>query len=178
MKENHSDPAREAVHPQHVRDVLSGFSLLRSFGLTDKSYILSGHSAGACLCCQAIFQPPSYYDLQELPSPPCPAALVGLNGLYDLEQLVHGLGPSHKHLKDDYNTFLSVAFGDDQLRWSLASPARFDVDEIAKRVEQGQAPRLVLLDQSSEDQLVPVNQMERLITQLEQVQGMNVVRGR
>lgn len=177
MKENHSDPAREAVHPAHVRDILSGFALLRQFGLTDDSYILTGHSAGACLGCQATLQPPSHYNLHDVPSPPRPAAFIGCNGLYDLEQLVHDLGQSHAHLKNDYNTFLSIAFGDDQSKWPLASPARFDVDDVSKRVEQGEAPRLMVLDQSSEDQLVPMNQRERMVMQLEQVRGMKVVRG-
>ncbi len=60
IKDNHSDPAREAVHPQHVSDVLHALALLRSFGFSDRSYILSGHSCGACLAFQAILQPPRY----------------------------------------------------------------------------------------------------------------------
>jgi hypothetical protein len=45
IKDNHTDLAREAVHPQHVSDVLRGLALLGSLGLTDGSYILSGHIA-------------------------------------------------------------------------------------------------------------------------------------
>lgn len=176
-KDNHSDPAREATHPMHIRDILHGFSLLRSFGLTDGSYILSGHSAGACLSLQATLQWPGHYGLSVLPDPPCPAAFLGFNGLYDLEQLVHGLGPLHKHLKEDYNTFLSVAFGADQTTWAAASPARFDVDDISTRVENALAPGLILLDQSPEDQLVPENQVERMLIQLQQVHGMRLLRG-
>lgn len=130
-----------------------------------------------CLACQATLQPPSYYDIDDIPSPPRPAALIGCNGLHDLEQLVHGLGPSHAQLKNDYNAFLSIAFGNDQSKWPLASPARFDVDDVGKLVEDGKAPKLMLLDQSSDDQLVPMNQRERMIVQLEQVRGMKVVRG-
>lgn len=72
IKDNHSDPAREATHPQHVSDVLRGLALLRSFGLTDQSYILSGHSCGACLAFQAILQPPRRHGLENLPDAPCP----------------------------------------------------------------------------------------------------------
>ncbi len=178
VKDNHTHPEREAVHPTHVRDVLHGLKLLRSLGLKDDTYILSGHSAGACLCCQAVLQPPQYYGLGDLPDPPRPAALVGLNGLYDLEQLVHGLGPSHAHLKNDYCDFLSLAFGADQSAWPAESPARFDVDDIAQWVEEGKAPRVMVLDQSVEDQLVPMNQIDRMVLQMQQVSRMKVVLGK
>jgi kynurenine formamidase len=179
IKDNHSDPAREAVHPQHVSDVLHGLALLRSFGLTERSYILSGHSCGACLAFQAILQPPAHYGLDHLADAPCPAAVLGLNGLYDLPELatVDGLGASHEHLREDYETFLSNAFGADKDRWPAASPARFDPAEIAGRVRENKAPRLVVLDQSTEDQLVPMNQRERLKANLSKVNGLRTVEG-
>ena len=177
MKDNHSDPAREATHPQHVSDVLHGFALLRSFGLTDQSYILSGHSCGACLSFQATLQPPRHYGLENLPDAPCPAALLGLNGLYDLPELVNGLGASHEHLRDEYEMLLSNAFGADKGKWPAASPARFDPAEIAERVRESKAPRLIVLDQSTEDQLVPMNQRERLEANLSKVSGLRVVEG-
>lgn len=107
VKEDHSDLAREAVHPDHVRDVLRGLALLRSFGLTDQSYILSGHSCGACLSLQAVLQHPRRYGLEDVDEVPGPAALLGLNGLYDLPALVDGLGASHEHLRGEYETLLS-----------------------------------------------------------------------
>ncbi len=177
IKDNHTDPAREAVHPQHVSDVLHAFALLRSFGLTDRSYLLSGHSCGACLAFQAILQSPGRYGLEYLPDAPCPAAILGLNGLYDLPTLVDGLGASHAHLRDDYEMFLSNAFGKDKTRWPAASPARFDPAEIAGRVQAGKAPRLVVLDHSTEDQLVPMNQRERFEATLGAAGELRVVRG-
>jgi kynurenine formamidase len=177
IKDNHSDPAREAVHPQHVSDVLHGFALLHSFGLTDQSYILSGHSAGACLAFQATLQAARHYGLDYLPEAPCPAAILGLNGLYDVPALVNGLDASHEHLRDQYEMFLSNAFGADKSKWSAASPARFDPAEIAGRVREGKAPRLVVLDQSTEDQLVPMNQSLRLEANLSKVSGLRVVAG-
>jgi kynurenine formamidase len=177
IKENHTDLAREAVHPQHVSDVLHGLALLRSFGLTDRSYILSGHSAGACLAFQAILQPPRHYGLDYLPEAPCPAAILGLNGLYDLPELVDRPGAAHEHLRDEYELFLSSAFGTDKGRWPAASPACFGPAEIAERVREGRAPRIVLLDQSTEDQLVPVNQSQRLEANLSKVNGLRVVEG-
>ena len=177
IKDNHTDPAREAIHPQHLSDVLHSFALLRSFGLTDQSFILSGHSCGACLAFQATLQPPRYYGLNNVPDAPCPAAVLGLNGLYDLPALVNGLGASHAHLKEEYEMLLSNAFGTDKSKWPAASPAGFDPTEITERVREDKSPRLVVLDQSREDQLVPLNQKERLEATLRKVRGMQVVAG-
>ena len=177
IKDHHSDPAREAVHPQHVSDILHGLALLRSFGLADQSYILSGHSAGASLAFQAILQSPRHYGLENIPDAPCPAALLGLNGLYDFSALVNGLGGSHEHLRDEYEMLLSNAFGADQQTWPAASPARFDPAEIVERVRAGKAPGLVVLDQSTQDQLVPMNQRQRLRANLSMVGDLRVVEG-
>lgn len=177
IKDNHTDPAREAVHPQHVSDVLHGLARLRSLGLTDGSYLLTGHSCGACLVFQSILQSPAHYGLDYLSDAPCPAAILGLNGLYDLPALVDGLGESHAHMGADYDRFLSNAFGSDKNRWPAASPARFEPATISERVRAGKVPSLVLLDQSTEDQLVPMNQRERLEACLQRVDGLQTVRG-
>jgi hypothetical protein len=179
IKDNHTDPAREAVHPQHVSDVLHSLALLRSFGLTDRSCILSGHSCGACLALQALAVPPQHYGLGYLAEPPCPAAFLGLNGLYDLPDLAtaDGLGKSHEHLRDDYDMFLSQAFGPAKQLWPAASPARFDPGVITGRATDGRMPRLVVLDQSAEDQLVPMSQRDRLIATLRGADGLRLVQG-
>ncbi|MFF7607643.1 hypothetical protein [Streptomyces parvulus] len=179
IKDNHTDLAREAVHPQHVSDVLHGLALLGSLGLADGSYILSGHSCGACLALQSVLQPPRHYHLGHLPEPPCPAALLGLNGLYDLPALAteDGLAPFHAHLREDYERFLSRAFGTDKDAWPDASPAGFDPASIAERIREGKTPRLVVLDQSTEDQLVPMTQRERLTTTLAKAAGLRLAQG-
>ncbi|KAH6668761.1 hypothetical protein B0J14DRAFT_150003 [Halenospora varia] len=176
VKDNHLDLSREALHPQHVRDVLAGFQFLESMGLKDDSYILSGHSAGACLCSQAIFQPAEYWATDSAP-PPRPAAFLGLNGLYDLPALVDGLGASHQHLKDAYENLLGYAFGTDKSKWPAASSTRFELSQLDRQRVEGRAPRLVVLDQSKEDQPVPMNQAERLEKHLSKVEQMRVVRG-
>ena len=176
-KGDHDDPAREARHPDHIRDVLHAFQLLRDLGLSDDSYVLSGHSCGACLAAQAVLQPPHHWGFESIPDPPRPAALLIMNGLYDMPDLVHGLGPSHQQLDGVYATLLGNAFGTDESTWPAASPARIDPQRLTARVEEGKAPRLVVIDQSVEDQLVPVNQTEKLQAVLEQVRGVRVVRG-
>ena len=176
-KDRPADRAREAVHPDHVHDVLRGLALLRSLGLSDGSYILSGHSCGACIAFQAALQPPDCYGLVDVPELPRPAALIGLNGLYDLPALVHELGAAHELLAPDYRIMLSNAFGPDESAWSAASPALFDRARIAERVRNGKAPGLVVLEQSADDQLVPMTQRERMGRLLDKVDGLELVVG-
>lgn len=177
IKDNHSDPAREAFHPQHISDVLHGLDLLRSFGINDHSYILSGHSCGACIAFQTILQSPAFYGLDYVPDAPAPAALLGLNGLYDLPSLVNGLDAAHENLSKDYEMLLSNAFGSDKDKWSAASPSRFDSATITARVLKRKAPNLVILDHSADDQLVPMNQQEMLIAKLNKVAELWLVEG-
>ena len=174
---NHADPAREAVHPMHIHDVLRGLALLRELGLTDDSYVLSGHSCGACLAFQATLAGPAHWGFDDVSAPPRPAALIGMNGLYDLPDLVHDLGASHGWLSDEYKLLTSNAFGNDESEWPAASPARFDIKELARGVQEGRTPRLIVIDQSSEDQLVSMGQAEKLEAHLKQMSDLRVVRG-
>ncbi len=176
IRDNHSEPARDAVHPQHVNDVYQAFRLLRSFGLADDTYLLSGHSCGACIAFQAVLQSPAYFGLSEDLEPPRPAGLLGLNGLYDLLNLVYALD-SHDRLRGEYDMLLGNAFGREKSAWPTASPARFDPEVLSKRLKDGKVPRLVLLDQSREDQLVPMNQLAQMQAVLQKVHGLKVLRG-
>jgi len=103
--------------------------------------------------------------------------MLGLNGLYDLPDLVNALDESHEHLRGDYAGLLSNAFGSEQSAWPAASPARFDPAALAERVRGGKAPPLVLLEQSAEDQLVPMSQRAQFEAALTQVEGLKVIRG-
>ncbi|KAH6880742.1 hypothetical protein B0T10DRAFT_411896 [Thelonectria olida] len=170
------DLARNAMHPGHVKDVLEAFALLRSLGLTDDSYILSGHSAGACLAFLSVLFKPLHWG-SRAPWPPRPAAVVGLNGLYNMQDLVYGLGDSHAHLADVYKNLLGIAFGPHESKWVPGSPARFNEEVLAENVRQGKVVQLVLLDQSPEDKLVPLNQTDNLEARLKRVQGVHVFSG-
>jgi kynurenine formamidase len=44
-------------------------------------------------------------------------------------------------------------------------------------VHEGRSPRLVVLDQSAEDELVPMNQKSRLESTLSTVNGLQVAQG-
>lgn len=178
VKNNHSDPSREAHHPEHLGDVYTAFDYLRKLGLSVDSFVLAGHSCGACLMFQSVLRSPENYGLpNSMPSIPRPSALLGVNGLYGFKNLVHCLGPFHDHLDHVYQELLSIAFGEDQDKWAEASPADFDLEELRVRADAGLLPPVVMLDQSVEDQLVPVNQTETLEARLGQVNGLDVVRG-
>ena len=100
-----------------------------------------------------------------------------MNGLYDLPTLVHGLGETHAHLKAVYADLQAIAFGPDESRWPAASPMRVDPKELENWIKDGRAPPLVVVDQSSKDQLVPMNQMEKMKLQLDKVHDLRIVKG-
>ncbi|KAM0544509.1 hypothetical protein ACHAPJ_011803 [Fusarium lateritium] len=169
--------ARNAQHPGHIKDVLDAFVLLRTLGLKDDSYVLSGHSAGACLAFQIALFPRQQWGLEPGELPPRPAAVLGLNGLYDLPDLVHNLGASHQHLADVYQNLLGQAFGQNQDAWPAASPARFNPESATQRLDEGKLAKVILIDQSLGDQLVPVAQADKLERRLREVKGLRVIRG-
>ncbi|KAL9048719.1 MAG: hypothetical protein Q9162_007580 [Coniocarpon cinnabarinum] len=177
-KGDQNDAARECSHPRHVLDVVAALDFLRDvLGMSDDEYILAGHSCGATLALQATMLDPNVWPNKEtFRVPPTPSAVLGLNGLYDLPLLVHK--PStHNHLRGVYDSFLRLAFGDKEDEWTAASPAQFDASAVAMRVKQGLAPGLVVLDQSQEDQLVPLNQTEAMEQQLQRVSKVSYTRG-
>ena len=90
---------------------------------------------------------------------------------------VHDLDPAHEALSSEYKMILDNAFGTDETTWAAASPSRFDPRQIANRLAEGNAPRLILLDQSNDDQLVPMNQCDQLDKNMRQIEGMTIIRG-
>ena len=64
---------------------------------------------------------------------------------------------------------LATAFRERKDRWPDISPASFDPASMAERISEGNAPRLIVLDQSTEDQLVPMNQQDQLTANLANV---------
>lgn len=91
--------------------------------------------------------------------------------------LVDRLGASHASLAEVYGDLQGHAFGADRGRWEAASPARVPLDGLRERMARGRIPRLIIIDQSEEDQLVPMNQANKLEAHLRGVGGLRVVRG-
>lgn len=120
IKDNHTDLAREAV-PHAARPGLA--PLASPAGPTScpataaaPAWRSSPSSSPRGTTVSATF--PSRPAL-----PRCSASTA-----YDLPALAaaDGLGASHAHPRDDYEKFLSRAFGTDKDAWPDASPASFD----------------------------------------------------
>ena len=176
-KGDQNDNAREFQHPRHILDVVAALDFLRNvFGLGDEQYVLTGHSCGATLALQAtLAESDRWSDREKFPQPPRPAAALGLNGLYNLPMLVHE-PDTHTDLADIYASFLRLAFGNNEDEWKNSSPACFDSEVIARRAKKNATPKLVVLDQSTDDQLVPMNQTVAMQSLLETVPGIRILR--
>ena len=111
---------RTAKHPDHVTDVLNALHHMQEhLGLADDKYIISGHSAGATLAFQC-FMGSASLEGQTPPDVPKPAAIIGLSGIYDLEEFADK--------NPGYDEYVIGPFGTDRDLWRRASPARFQGD--------------------------------------------------
>lgn len=154
-----ADPARAATHPQHIHDVLAALAFLqRLTGLTH-DYVLLGHSCGATLALQAAADHARWGAAAAALRVARPAAVVGLNGLYDLPGLVRDPGPAHARVQPVYADFTRRAFGEDEAGWGAASPAVF----LREGGKEWREARRVVLVQSREDSLVPYRQTEGML---------------
>ena len=139
-----------AKHPDHVHDVMAALNHLKAeLGISDDKYILIGHSAGATLSFQLLFEEPPTKEL-----PPLPSAIITTAGIYDMVSLEKG--------HPGYHDFLEGAFGSSMEDWKRASPASFTGSY--QRLWPG--PRTVLLSWSPEDSLVDEEQVERMAQRL------------
>lgn len=110
------DPDYNAMHPDHMNDVLDALMWLQAERDPSTEYIIVGHSAGATLAFQACLAKKVGLKL--------PVAVVGLCGIYDL----HALVANHVD-QSAYRDFVVGAFGDDRATWISASPSRGQFDQ-------------------------------------------------
>ncbi|KAK4216271.1 Alpha/Beta hydrolase protein [Rhypophila decipiens] len=150
------DPARQAKHPDHIQDVLTGIAFLQRLGGALGSYLLAGHSCGATLAFQAVMNP-TRWGLENPPVIAKPSILLGVNGLYDLAGFIAHPPRGYEHLRMAYDEFTRAAFGDDVRVWKAACPATAE----AWPKDWIEGKRLYLVD-SEEDTLVPNDQIEAL----------------
>ncbi|KAJ9134601.1 Kynurenine formamidase [Pleurostoma richardsiae] len=159
---------RAAAHPDHIRDVRAGIALLqRRFGFGSR-YLLAGHSAGATLALQ-VPMGAAFAAGGDDGSPAAevvpPAAVVGLEGIYDMPALDARMG-------GEYRPLFARAFGDDEAAWAEASPARF-----GGRFGEALGGGLVVLAWSPGDELIDageIDSMERRLRE-EEEKGLSVV---
>lgn len=172
---NNSPPP---IRHQHVSDVLHALSFLRTLGLgPTRPYILSGHGTGACIAFQAVLQPPTYWDLPSVDEAPQPAALVGLNGLYDIPGLIRWLVLSRGRMEADTDPRVQKIRRVEDAKWRRVSPACFERDALQGRVAEGMAPGLVYIDHGVHTQHIPIQQADTLEKNLSGVDGLTIVRG-
>ncbi|KAH6648859.1 Alpha/Beta hydrolase protein [Truncatella angustata] len=154
---------RNASHPDHLDDVWSALALLqRTYGFGG-DYVLVGHSAGATLALQLLMgsaagaAPPPSSGVE------LPRAVVGLEGIYDLQGLVDRLGPAYAEL------FIG-AFGDAS-HWAAVSPVRF-----AKSFRSGwEGGELVVLGWGPDDELIDGPEIEGMARRLDEDKVRTVV---
>lgn len=156
--EGSGEKSRSLRHPEHLQDVVKALEWLREeYGVGSEDggwdYMLVGHSCGATM----TFQLAMGLITPELGGGERgfgngvkkPFALVGLEGLYDLQLLVR----NHEDEKF-YRGFVSSVFGDDESVWKAVSPVSRILDRVWKDA------RAVVLGMSREDELVEWEQVE------------------
>jgi acetyl esterase/lipase len=133
---------REAKHPDHLADVISGITFLQSrYGFAG-NYMLVGHSCGGTLSLQSIMWK-RFLRRHLIDSFQNPEILVSVAGIYDLRIL------RDKNTHPAYQSFLNGAFGIDEELWDKVSPARWK--DIGDHWPGG---KLIMLVSSEADELI------------------------
>lgn len=148
------DPARNALHSDHIEDVIAALDFLQhrySFG---ERYLLVGHSCGATLAFQVTMGQWHFPGTENMKMP---RGVLGLEGIYDLA----ALRDDHKY-SPVYQEFIENAFGHDEMNWKTASPTSAD---LSKTWPEGE---LAILAHSANDELVNHEQVDRMAKTLTQ----------
>ncbi|KAI1847205.1 hypothetical protein JX266_006745 [Neoarthrinium moseri] len=146
---------RNAFHPDHIKDVWSALRSLQERYAFGSNYVLLGHSAGATLALQLLMGSTALKGSAPPADVALPAAIVGLEGIYDLQGLVDRLGP-------EYAALFVGAFGDSS-NWSDVSPMKFTKSFRSAWSEE----HLVVLGWSPEDELIDRPEIEGMQKVLE-----------
>lgn len=173
-----SDEFRDAIHPDHIRDVEAALTLLQNTYGFGSRYILVGHSCGATLAFQTVMgavaghreqlftgdaDKPGTSDETVFSSPDSlpsrftahPTAIVGVAGIYDVRKL----RDTHREISA-YREFIEGAFGTDEKLWDAVSPAQI----VGSRGVEGgwKVGRLAVLAHSRDDELVDEVQVDSM----------------
>ncbi|OCK77495.1 hypothetical protein K432DRAFT_304090 [Lepidopterella palustris CBS 459.81] len=120
------DCNRNAIHPDHLIDVVTGIEYLQRRFKFGNRYILLGHSCGATLAFQTITEKLALSEIHGMElSYPFPQAIVGVAGLYDLV-LLRDMDPEPPMCQK----FLTSAFGSDEDIWKDQSPVSGDYQSL------------------------------------------------
>lgn len=164
---------RNARHPEHLCDVRAALRFLRAhYGIgagnsSNSKYVLVGHSCGATIAMQLLMgltedkkkESGQKYDDDIVP---IPAAVVGLEGIYNFRGLAHRFSPA-------YDSIFTDPFGEDKNAWDEVSPACFEkwAHTVAKKGSKGQKPTRIVLAWSQDDELVDEEEIKDMARCLE-----------
>jgi kynurenine formamidase len=143
------DPSRNAKHPDHLLDVSRALAFLETKYGISSGFILVGHSAGATLAFQ-IHEQCEGFDV------PIPLGVLGIEGIYDLPDLVKTYEKSPA-----YRQFVENAFGPDEMVWKSASPAFSNKPAVWEKA-QG-----IFIAHSDEDELLSRRQADLMVKRLQ-----------
>lgn len=160
-----SDDSRNSQHPEHLNDILSALLFLGTkvntevhlqkggtvqvpdtSSIMEGRYVLCGHSCGATLAMQAT----ALLSAEDRGVRP-PVALLGMEGIYDLNALV----ATHSH--PAYREFITGAFGEDEGAWTTAS-------QLCCRLQNWRGNALLI--HSVNDELVDMQQTDSAVEKL------------
>ncbi|ETS80133.1 hypothetical protein PFICI_07662 [Pestalotiopsis fici W106-1] len=147
---------RNARHPDHICDVWSALAFLQGRYGFGSNYVLVGHSAGATLALQLLMGATALRGSAPPADAALPRAIVGLEGIYDLQGLVDRLGPA-------YGELFEGAFGGPET-WAHVSPLRFQGDFGGRGWKAGE---LVVLGWGPQDELIDEPEIDGMARRLE-----------
>ncbi|KAF5659334.1 hypothetical protein FDENT_13948 [Fusarium denticulatum] len=144
---------QQAMHPDHLNDVMSGIQYLqRRFRFGDR-YVLTGHSCGATLAFRTLIQ--QSMDKSEIHV--ASQAIVGVAGLYDLS-LLRDMDPMPPMCQQ----LLLAAFGTNETLWGDVSPATYSNFETLWSSE-----KLAVMAYCEDDEYVSSAQLDTMRHALE-----------
>lgn len=155
----------EVAHPQHILDVISGFSLLTNPGLLaceggsakwDRTNLaIAGHSVGAFLCCQLTLEPPASLTSFSVPRSVRQAikSIVIIAGIYDLSDMLVEYPSYASWTHDAMGSDAAVLEQESVANWKL-----FD-DEAGRNLR-------VFVVSGKDDELVSERQADLMVKRL------------
>jgi len=182
------DASRNARHPQHIRDILSGIRYLqREHGM--RRWIGVGHSCGATLLMQLVSgigldQEDDEDEKKNTKKEKAstggvavvgPEALILLAGIYNIPLMLRNHAPPAcpEHISNIYKTFVKGAFGEDE---GEKEEEYIKVSPVTGKYDTQQWPegRLLVICHSYEDELVERAQRDVMCVALDR-QGWSIV---
>ncbi|KAJ4338388.1 hypothetical protein N0V87_003931 [Didymella glomerata] len=160
-----SDTSRNAVHPEHVRDVAAALTFLRNeYGM--QRWVGAGHSCGATLLLQYVSGIGLDTALEGGPE-----GLVLLCGVYNIPLLLQNHDPPAcpENISKIYYEFIAGAFGSDQSVYRSVSPVAGTYG--TKQWKEG---KLMVLAHSYEDELIERQQRDVMCVALDR-EGWGIV---